>query len=53
MFMRRWTTVVVAGNIPAEMDGKPVKSVRLIVIVDGFAPGEEVYVDDLAMYRVD
>lgn len=49
----RWSPVAVAGRIPAAIGGKPVERVRLIVIVDGFAPGEEVHLDDIAMYRVD
>jgi uncharacterized protein DUF4838 len=50
---RQWTPIAVAGQIPAEIGGKPVQRVRLIVIVNGFAAGEEVYLDDLAMVRVE
>ncbi len=48
-----WTRLAVDGQVPAKVGGKPVKQVRLIAIVDGFGPDEEVYLDDLAMYRVD
>ena len=48
-----WTRLAVAGELPAEIGGKRVKQVRLIVIVDGFESGEEVHIDDLALYRVD
>ena len=48
-----WTRLAVAGEIPAEIGGKPAKRVRLIVIVDGFEPGEEVHLDDVAMYRIE
>ncbi|NOX53634.1 MAG: DUF4838 domain-containing protein [Planctomycetes bacterium] len=48
-----WTAIAVSGLIPAEIQGQPVSRVRLIVIVDGFQPGEEVYLDDVAMYRVE
>jgi hypothetical protein len=48
-----WTRVAAAGEIPAEIGGKPVKSVRLIVIVDGFGPEEEVHLDDLTMFRIE
>lgn len=48
-----WARVAAAGEIPAEIDGKPVRSVRLIAIVDGFELGEEVYLDDLVMFRLD
>jgi hypothetical protein len=47
-----WTRVAAAGEIPAEIDGKPVKSLRLIVIVDGFEPDEDVHLDDLAMFKI-
>ncbi len=48
-----WTHVAAAGEIPAEINGKRVKSVRLIVIVDGFAADEEVHLDDLRMFRIE
>ena len=48
-----WRRVAAAGEIPAEINGKPVKVVRLIVIVHGFEPGEEVHLDDLAMFRIE
>ena len=48
-----WTRLAVAGEIPAEIGGKPARSVRLIVIVDGFEPDEEVHLDDVAMYRIE
>ncbi len=48
-----WTRLAVAGEIPATIDNKPVKRVRLIVIVDGFQPDEEVYIDDVAMCRIE
>jgi len=48
-----WTPIAVAGEVPAQIRGKPVHSVRLIVIVDGFQADEEVHLDDVAMYRVE
>jgi hypothetical protein len=48
-----WTRIATAGPIPGRIDGKPVKSVRLIVVLDGFGPGEEVYLDDVAMLRIE
>jgi hypothetical protein len=48
-----WTRLATAGDIPAEIGGKPVRSVRLIVIVDSFEPDEEVFVDDVAMFRIE
>jgi hypothetical protein len=49
-----WTRVAVAGNVPRE-GGKAdrVRKLRLVVIVDSFQPGDEVYVDDVALYKID
>ena len=47
-----WTPIAVAGNVPANVDGKTVTSARLIVIVDGFAPQDEVHIDDVAVFRL-
>ncbi|NLS93395.1 MAG: DUF4838 domain-containing protein [Planctomycetaceae bacterium] len=47
-----WTRVAAAGEIPAEIDGKRVKSLRLIVVVDGFEPDEEIHIDDLTMFKI-
>ena len=48
-----WRRLAVAGRVPASIGGEAVKRVRLIVIVDGFEPGEEVHIDDLALYRIE
>lgn len=48
-----WTRLAVAGEIPKEIGGKTVKAVRLIVIVDGFEPDEEVHLDDLVVFRIE
>jgi hypothetical protein len=48
-----WTRIATAGDIPAEINKKRVKSLRLIVVLDGFDPDEEVYLDDLAMLRIE
>lgn len=48
-----WTRVAAAGEIPAAINDKPVKSLRLIVVVDGFGPDEEVHLDDLMMFKID
>jgi hypothetical protein len=47
-----WTRIAAAGQIPAEIGKKRVKSVRLIVVLDGFQPNEEVDLDEMAMYRL-
>ena len=48
-----WTRVAAAGEIPAEINGKHVRALRLIVVVDGFAPDEEVHLDDFAIHKLD
>ena len=48
-----WTRLAVAGEIPAAVGGKRIRKVRMIVIVDGFGPKEEVHLDDIALYRID
>ncbi len=48
-----WRRLFVAGKIPTAIAGKAVKSLRLIVIVDGFEPGEEVHIDDVAVFRIE
>jgi len=47
-----WTPIAVAGTIPEEVGGETVEAVRLIVIVDGFGPGEDVHIDDVTMFRL-
>jgi|LSQX01.3.fsa_nt_gb hypothetical protein len=48
-----WTVLAVPAQIPAKVGNREVKSVLLVPIVNGFAEGEEVYLDDVALYRLD
>lgn len=48
----RWTALGVAANVPERIDGKPVATMMPILIVNGFETGEQVYIDDLALYRL-
>jgi len=48
-----WMRLATGDSIPAAIDGKPVKSVRLILVVDGLQGDEELHVDDMAMFRLD
>ena len=48
----RWTLIVAAGEIPAEIAGKKVTQALLIPIVDEFRQ-TKVYWDDVALYRVE
>ncbi len=48
----RWQAVATGGDIPAELSGKDVAEMLLIVVVNGFEPDEKVYIDDVALYRL-
>lgn len=48
-----WTRLAIAGEVPPDSSkAAAVKKIRLVVIVDGFGPNEEVHVDDVALYRI-
>ena len=47
-----WMPLVVAGKIPEKVGKEEVKKVLLIVVVDGFEKDEELYIDDLTMFRL-
>jgi hypothetical protein len=47
-----WTRIAAAGELPEVIDGKKVKTVRLIIVIDGLEPGEEIHVDDMAMFKI-
>lgn len=47
----KWKLLVVGADIPAELAGKPVKSLMLVPIVDSFQAGK-VYYDEVSLYRV-
>ncbi|MDY0167455.1 MAG: DUF4838 domain-containing protein [Thermoguttaceae bacterium] len=47
-----WTQLAVAGPIPAELSGRAVRKVRLIVIFDSLEPDDVVYLDDVKMVRI-
>ncbi|MDI9582953.1 MAG: DUF4838 domain-containing protein [Acidobacteriota bacterium] len=49
----RWTALAIAHEVPAEVSGKAVKQVLPILIVDGFNPGDRLYIDDLSLVRLD
>lgn len=46
-----WKLIVVGADIPAELKGRPVKSLYLIPIVDSFKGGK-VYFDDVSLHRL-
>ena len=47
-----WRAIAIAGEIPAKVKGESVSKVRLIVLIDGFEPGEEVHIDDCMMLKL-
>jgi hypothetical protein len=49
----RWQAVATAGQIPAQLNGKDVAELMIIVTVDGFEPGEKLYIDDVTLFRLD
>jgi len=48
-----WRQIAIAGATPAPNAGRTPRSARLLVIVNGFDPSEEVHIDDVALYRID
>lgn len=49
----RWTLMVVGGAVPAQANGRKVGFFRPIPVLDGFQDGGKVYLDDVALYRVE
>ncbi|MGQ9731639.1 MAG: DUF4838 domain-containing protein [Candidatus Zipacnadales bacterium] len=49
----QWIPLMTGGTIPAEVNGKAVAELLLVAIVNGFAPKERVYIDDMTLYRFD
>ena len=47
-----WTRIATAGEVPEKINGRQVKKIKLIVLVNGFGPEEEVHLDDVALFRV-
>jgi len=48
----RWQTIAVSAKIPPVVNRKEVAELLAIVIVDGFKPGEKVYIDDVTLLRI-
>ncbi len=48
----RWTALGVAAGVPESVGGTPVTTLMPILIVNGFESGEKIYIDDLALYRL-
>lgn len=48
-----WVPLAAFGTIPAQVNGKTVASVQLIVIVNGLTASEPLYLDDVNLFRMD
>lgn len=48
----RWMAVATGGDIRAQINGKDVAGGLFLPIVDGFKPGEKVFIDDIALFRL-
>ncbi len=49
----RWTAMAIAHAVPEKIGETEVKQVLPILIVDGFAPEEKLYIDDLIFCRLE
>ncbi len=47
-----WTTLVCPVTVPEKINGKDVTRILLVVVVDSFQPGDKVFMDDVALYRL-
>ncbi len=47
-----WIPMAVAGPVPSELNGRPVASIRLIVVLDGLEPDDVVHIDDVKIVRI-
>jgi len=48
----KWMLLAVGLDCPAEIEGKKVRGIRIVPIVNGFENGGKVYLDDVGLYRV-
>jgi hypothetical protein len=46
-----WTPIVVEFEIPDGIDGRRIEGVSVSIIINGFNPDREVYLDDIGVYR--
>ncbi|OHB54598.1 MAG: hypothetical protein A2Y12_09765 [Planctomycetes bacterium GWF2_42_9] len=47
-----WNTIATIGELDDEIRGEKVKSLQLVINLRGFEPGEKLYIDSAAIYRV-
>ena len=47
-----WKPMALVLDVPAAVGKKPVKQVLFLIVLNGFGPDDEVYIDDMAMYRL-
>ena len=48
-----WRQITLIAEIPAKVKDKPVASILLLVLLQGFEPGDVVHIDDVVMERVE
>ena len=48
----KWMLLAVGFECPGQIEGKKVRSIRVVPIVNGFEKGGKVYLDDVGLYRV-
>lgn len=48
-----WQPITLFVDIPDKYEKEPISKVMLLVLLNGFGPTDEVYIDDVAMYRLD
>ncbi len=48
----QWSIIATSADVPVKVGKDEVKSVMLIVVVNGFKPDEKIYLDDIALYRL-
>ncbi|NOZ19854.1 MAG: DUF4838 domain-containing protein [Planctomycetes bacterium] len=48
----KWTAIANSMEIPATIRDRKVAKLRVILIVDGFQPGDKVYIDDMSLLRL-
>ena len=51
-FQCDWRPVTLLADVPNQVGNNGVKSIRFGVFLRGFEPGDEVYVDDMTVYRI-
>ncbi|RAV17887.1 hypothetical protein DQG23_26120 [Paenibacillus contaminans] len=46
-----WTSIGILEEVPAAIGGKEVKKIQVVVLINGFAEGSGLYVDDVEVFQ--